>query len=102
MIARMWFQKTLPDFLGSPMEADAEKWRTQEYFPALRRQKGFIQVFLAIPDDPGDEAVEVELWESREALETWHKTKEFQEMLSRLPIKYAEPPTTKVYDEVRL
>ena len=62
------------------MQAEAEKWRTQEYFPALRRQKGFIQVFLAIPDEPGDKAVEVELWESREALETWHNTKEFQEI----------------------
>ena len=102
MIARMWFQKTPPDFIGSPAQAEARKWRTQEYFPALKRQKGFIQAFLAVDLDPTNEAVEVELWESREALETWHKTKEFQEMLSRLPIKFAEPTTTKVYDEVRL
>ena len=93
MIVELSFMKVQPSKLDEAM-----KVRIDQLTPALKRQKGFDRMLLVVSPDALNEGLRIEFWESREALEAWHGSKEYQDILSKLTPLFAEPPTTKLYE----
>lgn len=93
MWVRLTFVKIQPDRMDEMRKIYYEK-----IVPAVKAQKGNVDIFLLESVDEEGEVISFNAWDSKEDGDTYEATGTYAEMVNKVKHTFAAPPTLKSYE----
>ena len=92
MFVRLTFIKFSPEALN-----EAKRIYKQEVIPAVRKQKGNVNIRLLEPTELSDDFISVTEWESKADAEAYDASGLYKQLVSRLKDHFTKPAVLKTY-----
>lgn len=92
MYARLTFAKTLPEQFDR-----LRKIYNEEIVPAVRQQKGFMNIILLEPTDKAEDFISMTQWENKEFADQYEASGLYKELVGKLKDLLVKEPVLKTY-----
>ena len=92
MFVRLTFCKFLPEKIN-----EARKIFTQEIMPAVRKQKGLLNIRLFEPVDKISDYISITEWASPADAEMYHNSGLYKKLVAKLEPFFTKQPELKTY-----
>jgi heme-degrading monooxygenase HmoA len=92
MIVRLTFCKFLPDRI-----AEAKRIYIQEVVPAVKKQKGNMEVRLLEPVEKTDDYISITEWKTKADADAYHTSGVYKSLVNKLQGFFTKQPELKAY-----
>jgi quinol monooxygenase YgiN len=92
MFVRLTFCKFLPERVN-----EARKVYNEEVIPAIRKQKGLLNIRFLEPTDNAGDYISITEWETKADADLYESTGLYKKLVSKLEPFFARQPELKTY-----
>lgn len=92
MIVRLTFCKFSPEAVK-----DAKALYMKDIVPALRKQKGLLNVRLLEPDNKSEDFISLTEWQSQADADAYERSGLYKELVGKLKDFFSKEPVLKTY-----
>src|SRR4051812_29992125 len=93
MFARLTFCKFAPDRIK-----EARKIYLEELTPIIRKQKGFLNVFLLEPTDKSEDYISITQWKTKADADAYESSGIYKKLVNKLEGFFTKQPVLKTYN----
>lgn len=92
MFVRLTFCKFLPERIN-----EARKVYNEEVIPAIRKQKGLLNIRFLEPTDKVGDYISITEWNTKEDADLYESTGLYKKLVGKLEPFFTKPPELKTY-----